>query len=574
MKMIGYHSNGETVSQSWLRRQIGFYLGQVLIYLGLLLVALAVIWLGVKAVHVYAVYQEIKADPLPQLVANLVEVSADLAQIERQLQTCQAALEGLGLDRLSPSISRPATWINQYLSQMISNVRLAQRLPALLGQESPQTYLILMQNSDELRPAGGYITAAGHITFHHGEIAEFSMQDSYAVDQLSEAYPYPPEPLYQYMAADYWVLRDASWSPDFPTTARTAIELYQLGQGISAKGVIALDQQALPHLLRAFEPVVVEDEQVTSDNVIQLMRQHWAPAEGQKLNQTWWSQRKSFMLALAETIQQKVKVDFGSVDFLLLAQSLRQALAEKHLLLYLEDPSGADYLAGQNWAGELAPHQGDYLMVVDANIGFNKASAMVERQLNYQITLTADGSAQAHLTLFYQHQAKNRADSCSRKIRYDPVYEQNMERCYWDYLRVIVPDEAQLISGPQNIVAGQYLLRGQATTGEIDIARLGSDKLSWGQLFLLAPEKTLSLDYVYTLPAGTAQRAGDHWEYRLYLQKQPGTLQSPAQIILVLPGGAALRSSQPQPLEQQGKTVTYELSLSTDHEILLSYSLP
>jgi hypothetical protein len=337
--------------------------------------------------------------------------------------------------------------------------------------------------------------------------------------------------------------------------------------------VIALDQQALPYLLRAFEPVVVEGQQVTSDNVIQLMRQHWAPAEGQKLNREWWSQRKSFMLTLAETIQQQVEGDFASVDLLLLAQSLPQALAEKHLLLYLEDPAGADFLAKQNWDGALASRRGDYLMVVDANIGFNKASAMVARQLNYQVALAEDGSAQAHLNLLYRHQAKNHPDSCSKEIRYDPVYEQNMERCYWDYLRVIVPNDTKLLNGPQNIVAGQYLWRGQATTGEIDVTPLGSDKLSWGQLFLLAPQKTLSLDYVYTLPSGTARRAGDHWEYHLYLQKQAGTGHLPAEIRIIVPKGARLHNSQPQPLDQQAEVVTYRLSLNTDQEILLSYSL-
>jgi hypothetical protein len=549
-------------------------MGQLLIYLGLLLVVLAIIWLGVKIPHIYAFYQDVKAHPLPQLVTRLTQARTHLTQIEVQLEQYQTTLEGLNLKRLSPNIEPPVEWLNQYLSQMISGAQLAQSLPTLLGQEAPQTYLILMQNSDELRPSGGYITAAGHITFDRGEIVEFVMRDSYAVDQLSEAYPYPPEPLYRYMAADYWVLRDASWSPDFPNTARTAIELYKLGQGISANGVIALDQQALPYILRAFGPVEVEGEQVTADNVIQLMRQHWAPAEGQKLNREWWSQRKSFMLDLAETLHQKLEDDFGSVDFSLLIRSLQQVLAEKHLLIYLEDPVVANFLTEQNWDGALAPRQGDYLMVVDANIGFNKASALVQRQLNYQVALAEDGSAQAHLNLLYQHQAKNRPDSCSKELRYDPAYEQNMERCYWNYLRVIVPTDSHLITGPANTVAEQYLLRGQATTGEIDVAPLGSDKLSWGQLFLLAPQEGLSLDYVYTLPSGTAWLAGDHWEYHLQLQKQPGTLQPPAEIIIILPNGAHLRDSEPQPLDPRGETLTYQLRLNTDQEIHLSYTLP
>ncbi|HSH13413.1 MAG TPA: DUF4012 domain-containing protein, partial [Desulfurivibrionaceae bacterium] len=260
-------------------------------------------------------------------------------------------------------------------------------MPELLGAESPRTYLILTQNSDELRPAGGYITAAGHIVFDRGQIVEFVMQDSYTVDRLSEAYPYPPEPLYQYMAADYWVLRDASWSPDFPTAARTAIRLYELGQNVSTEGVVALDQQALPYLLRAIGPLEVGGEQVTDANVIPLMRQHWAPQAGQAQAGAWWSQRKSFMLALAEKIRSRLEQELGPDDLPLLAAALPEALAEKHILIHLEDPHWAELLAEWNWNGALQSTGGDYLMVVEANLGFNKASALVERQLNYQVDL-------------------------------------------------------------------------------------------------------------------------------------------------------------------------------------------
>lgn len=512
--------------------------------------------------------------PLPHLVATLTQAEADMDQAEALLQQAQANLSQLETERLSPRVAYRAGQLKQYLPQAISGLHLVKGLPVLFGAKSPQTYLILTQNSDELRPSGGYINAAGHIVFDRGQIVEFVMQDSYAVDQLSEEYPYPPDPLYHYMGAEYWVLRDAGWSPDFPTTARTAIYLYQLGQGISADGVIVLDQQALPYLLQALGPIGIDGERVTSGNVVKLMRQHWAPEQGQKLNKEWWLQRKSFMLALAETVRQKFEQDFGAVNLPVLADALKQALAEKHILIYLADPGWADFLAEKNWAGSLHSTQGDYLMVVDANVGFNKASPLVERHLNYQVTLAEDGSAQAHANLVYQHQARKHLERCQQEISYDPLYEQNMERCYWNYMRLIVPASAKLISGPKVIVAGQSLLRGQPTTGEIDVAAPGSDKLSWGQLFLLAPEESNSLDYVYTLPPGTAHSVEDHWEYNLYLQKQPGTMAPTVEVVVTLPEGAQLLKSQPKPLNQQERVITYLVSLKTDQQIELFYHLP
>jgi hypothetical protein len=510
---------------------------------------------------------------MSQVVTTLDQGQADLDQAEKLLQQAQANLDEVDSRRLSPRVARRVTPLQVYLPSAASGLGVAKRLPGLLGAESPQTYLILTQNMDEIRPTGGYINAAGHLVVDRGEIVEFEVGDSYAVDRLSEAYPYPPDPIRQYMAADYWVLRDANWSPDFPTSARTAIALYELGRGISADGVIALDQQALVYLLRALGPLDVDGEQVTGDNVIRLMRQHWAINPDQELG-NWWSQRKSFMVDLSQAMRNKLEQQPESINLPALADGLQQALAEKHILVYLEDPVVLDFLAKRDWTGSLHKVQGDYLMVVDANLGFNKASALVERALNYDVVLSEDGSAQVQTHLVYQHPAPKRIEDCWQEPRYDPVYEQNMERCYWNYLRLVVPAGASLISGPSMVVDGRYLLRGEPTTGEIDVLPVGPDKVSWGQLFLLAPGESLSLDYAYTLPPGTARRMGDRWTYTLFLQKQPGTFSPPVKVTVRLPEGAQRLESQPQPEDQQGAVNRYVVSLGTDQTIEISYRLP
>jgi len=510
---------------------------------------------------------------LPYRVAQTVTRNVDLAQVTERLQTHQITLAQLDTGQLSPRTARRVEQLNRRLPQLVAGLQLLPEIPRLMGSESPQTYLILTQNADELRPAGGYINAAGHLVLSQGRIVDFVMQDSYAVDRLSEDYPYPPQPLYDYMAAEYWVLRDASWSPDFPTAARTALELYQLGQGVSAEGVVAMDQHAIAYLLRAFGPVTVEDEQVRPDNVIELMREQWAPEPGQDFDGAWWSQRKSFMLTLAETLKIQLEQSPESIDLMTLAGALQQAAAEKHLLIYLTPPEQT-FTLPPAWSGQLRPAVGDYLMVVDANVGFNKASAAVERHLDYRLALAPDGSGQAAVRLTYRHQAQKQVDRCSIEIRYDPLYEQNMARCYWNYHSLIVPASAQLLRGPGVAVPGTYLLRGRPTTGEIDTNRLSAEKISWSQLFLLPPEESITLDYAYSLPPGTARVTQNQGDYRLLLQKQPGTLAPTAQLSISLPDGAQLLHSRPKPDARQGTELTYRLTLKTDQEIKLSYHLP
>ncbi len=50
-------------------------------------------------------------------------------------------------------------------------------LPGLLGasSEGPKTYLILIQNGDELRPTGGFITAVGKVVVWNGQVISWNI---------------------------------------------------------------------------------------------------------------------------------------------------------------------------------------------------------------------------------------------------------------------------------------------------------------------------------------------------------------------------------------------------------------
>lgn len=511
---------------------------------------------------------------LPKLVVELDNSHQEIETAAALLRQSQVQIESVQIDTLSPSLAQRVELLQQFLPQASLALELATELPLLLGNESPQTYLILTPNADELRPTGGYITTAGHITFEQGQIVDFWLQDSYAIDKINDDYPYPPDPIYDYMAAGYWLIRDVSWSPDFPTVAETAIDLYERGQGIQVDGVISLDQYGLTHLLRAFKPQKVEGETVTSDNVIQLMRQHWAPNHGQNLDSEWWLQRKSFMLNLAETLRQTIEQKPATINWPIFVQSLNQVAMEKHLLVHLANLPSDNQVIEQEWSGLIPPTDGDYLMMVDANLGFNKVNALIQRKLRHEVKLANDGSAQAQARLGYRHQAQPRSTPCLITVRYDPVYEQNMERCYWNYVRLVTPATARLLDGPQVVVDGQYTLRGEATRGEIDIEPI-KDKQSWGQLVMIAPQETLSLDYSYTLPPRTARQADDQlWVYQLYLQKQPGTLDTETEIVITLPDQARLQHSQPAPTSQVDQTITFATDLKIDQKITLYYQIP
>ena len=223
-----------------------------------------------------------------------------------------------------------------------------------------------------------------------GKILQFDLGDSYQIDDFSKAYPTPPEPLKRFMLADYWVTRDANWSPDFPTTAQEAQALYTLSTGVQTQGVIAFNQLVVKKILEVIGPVQVPgtDEPVTAENVENYMRQAWAPAPEEGLSQEWWLHRKDFMQQLGSVILDKALNSGDQEQLLNLAKTMVELLDQGQLLVYFNDPDAQAALEAGGWDGAMHPGDGDYLYLVDSNVGFNKVDSVIQRSLAYQVDLS------------------------------------------------------------------------------------------------------------------------------------------------------------------------------------------
>ena len=83
------------------------------------------------------------------------------------------------------------------------------------------------------------------------------------------------------MGSEQWVLRDANWSPDFPTTALEAISLYQISRPEKVDGVIGVNLKGIEMLVTGLEPLDVPGlpEPLTAANVVQILRESWNPSQ-------------------------------------------------------------------------------------------------------------------------------------------------------------------------------------------------------------------------------------------------------------------------------------------------------
>jgi hypothetical protein len=510
---------------------------------------------------------------LQEALPLLVAAQPQLAEAQRQLEVVPALRAEVDASHLSPRVARWVEQLDRYWPMINSAVRGAQALPELLGASSPRSYLILAQNEDEHRATGGYITEAGLLTIDHGKIVALDFKDSYAVDDFSKPYPDPPAPLLEYMLAEIWVFRDANWSPDFPTTAKAAADLYELGQGVQVDGVIAVDQKALQLLLKALGPLRLEEygETVDAQNVIGKIRAYWAPTEGQEMTGEWWRRRKDFMGVLLQAMLTRLEGGVGSFDPLALVTETRRALEEKHILIYVKDPQTAAILSDLYWDGAIRLTEEDYLFAVDANIGWNKANARIEKSMRYTVDVDSEGRLHSVLDLTYQHRSTQKIEGCRQEIRYDPIYEQMMDRCYWGYLRLYVPQGSRLLQATRTPVPASHLLRGRGTPGEPVIEPLEAGKAVFATFFELAPAERKEIHFEYEPPPEIVRREADGYRYELLIQKQPGTDATPVEINVSLPQGAEVVSSEPDPVNVEEARIRYTFDLSTDQKLVLTF---
>ncbi len=492
---------------------------------------------------------------LARLAPALQQTQSSWQEAEAALAAMAAARSQLDLTQLDPRIAGQLERLDRYLPLMQTGSALARLAPELLGVEGARTYLLLAQNSDELRATGGFISGAGLVQVDQGQLGEMDFTDSYTIFNPDIDHPLAPPDLEQAMDAQILLFRDANWSADYPPSARVAQALYQLDTGAATDGVIAFDLEATQRIVAALEPLTLPGypEPITAANVLTAMRQIWADplatentvAEAGKSD--WWLYRKDFMGDLAGAA--RARLESGQVDFGQLARALYTSLQEKHVLVTVNDPATATLLAEAGWSGAVTPGDGDYLLVVDSNVGWNKVNSLVQRTTNYSVAPQADGSLLADLELVYRHQGEASDQPCEHVARYGDSYEEMMRRCYFNYIRVLVPAGAELLSA-EGFEQDQVTVK----SGERDTTQLAGS--------LITPSgATRSVRLSYRLPSGLLSDD----VYRLRVQKQPGTPALPVKVTLLAPPGEVWQPVAPGGQQtEEGVRVFFELSQDTE----------
>jgi hypothetical protein len=480
------------------------------------------------------------------LVAFARENAASLADARAAVQKARAVYGTVDPRDLSPQTHALMRDVADGLNEWDAALRLLERAPVLFGADAPKRYLVLAQNNDELRPTGGYITALGVVKIDAGEITVESFGDSLAADDLSLIHPPPPAPLQQYMWASQWLLRDSNWYANFPTSADVAQTMYARDHRVHTDGVMAVDMRFMPLLMNAIPDLQLEGTPLTRDNVIAWLKANWKPLpQSDYMNAAWFtSDRKNFLGELMQAVMARVKTSQESSAAL--AHALWRGLRNKSVQLYFDDADAEQALLDAGWGGAVAPGSADYLNVVDANVGFNKVNARVTREIFYTVRLNEHGG-DATVEIAYHNPSRAESDACDLLRQHkDASYASMEQSCYWNYVRVLAPRFAQLVSVQGADDAGY--------AEDIDAVT------ALGGYLVVNRSSDAKVQFHYSLPNTILQ---DNL-YALQLQTQAGTAATPLRVRVEYPNAWKIHNATDAFQRINDTTIEFQFTLSRD----------
>ncbi|MGK2849097.1 MAG: DUF4012 domain-containing protein [Minisyncoccota bacterium] len=255
-----------------------------------------------------------------------------------------------------------------------------------------RTFFILLQNSDELRPGGGFLGQYAIIKIKNGAVVSTFVEDANLLDQRITTRITPPYPFLRKLQLKKWGFRDSNFSPDFPTNAEKAEYFYHLAGGREKfDGIIGVNSLTFNRILEITGPIQIPGDTnvYTSTDGAQKLEDRVERAYlGEDVPAELKQNRKAIMKKLATEIVARA---FTVSNIPRLATFAQTEMRNKDVMIYFKDPSLQALVESVHWDGSVNKNvDSDYLMLVDANMGALKTDFYIKRTLEYTADFTGE----------------------------------------------------------------------------------------------------------------------------------------------------------------------------------------
>lgn len=425
----------------------------------------------------------------------------------------------------------------QVAASMEEYVGFVDALGVMLGGEAKMRYLAVFQNNTELRPTGGFMGSFAEMDVDKGEVVRMLVPGggTYDTQGQLQAFVAAPGPLQLLKAR--WEFQDANWFPDFPTSAKKLSWFYTESGGPTTDGVVAVNANFVADLLGVLGPVDMPEYGRTfnAENFV---------FETQKIVEMEYDKTenapKEVIGDLAPILLDRIK-NADVPTLLAVIDLVAKGLEQKDIQVHFRDNALQASAQGLGWTGDVKQTSGDYLMVVNTNLGGGKTDGVIDQDVRVDVQVKDNGSVENTVTITKTHRGMKTS-----------LFTGNNNV---DYLRVYVPRGSVLLSAQGFEIPADELFETTDLTLAIDedlelhMQDLQKDPASgtdiwnedgktvFGNWMQTASGETEVVTFTYRTPMNVLDQAGhDDWlsgikaklgmpvlgHYTLLVQKQSG----------------------------------------------------
>jgi hypothetical protein len=485
--------------------------------------------------------EELSTTRAMSLTAKLSILAAYLESATPHVERAHAALANVDVDVVPSDYTQDIAELQARVPAMAEALEecstFVHTLTYLLGGNDTMRYLAVFQNNTELRPTGGFVGSFAEMDLDEGEIARLHLPGggSYDVQGQLDAFVASPRPLA--LINPRWEFQDANWFPDFPTSAKKMQWFYEHAGGPTTDGVLAVNATWIEALLEVTGPIAMPEYGVTIDAENFL----FTTEKIVEVDHGTTATPKAFLGDLAPKLLDVLQHADGKT-LLRVIGVVEQGLAERDIQVYFRNNDAEKLMHDLGFDGAIAQTEGDYLMVVNTNIGGGKTDAVIDQSVDVQVDVSDDGAIIDTVTITKTHHGMANALFTGKN---------NV-----DYVRLYVPEGAVLLSAEGFETPPSKLFESSdfPLSADEDLAIVERDrtydgiaevdiwnefgKTVFGGWMQTAPGETETITFSYRIPRvlfssdapsflGSVRSTlgfAEHDRYSLFVQKQSGVI--------------------------------------------------
>ncbi len=314
--------------------------------------------------------------------------------LNEKLSNANQLLAPLSTDLLPAEYQVPVNEAKLLLADLSKQTDQLNALAELMGQLmlGQKSYLVILQNNNELRASGGFIGTIAQGQLNDGLVESLDIRTVYDLDGQLLDWIKPPSPLQAVNSRLF--LRDSNWFVDFPESAQQISVMYEKSSGETPDLIVAITPDVFIKFLELTGPIQLPTYNVTitADNFIEQIQTTTSVAYDKELNQP-----KQLLADLYPALMQRIN-ELSQGQPIIMLGLMQQQLNQKNIQLYSRDQELQNKLAEYRWNGAVTDTEGDYLQINSTNLNGSKTDLFLERSAGLNTDIEVSGKVRHQLT--------------------------------------------------------------------------------------------------------------------------------------------------------------------------------